>query len=376
MPKLASPVALEMPLLPLAKSLLASPTRLASLGELCRGESTAFEPRYSALGVCPTNSAPRRSPMGWSSLPGAHQQPVCILSFDGPSSGHRCRLIAQRAFAISPLNPHIYRGVLYPRVPEPYVLVVLLRTVPGMGAAGDVRYVRRGFFRHFLSRRGLALSATWQNLDLVHTRMQQLKLQLKHQQQPHGLRASACAAAVEQAAAPAEAAPDLEGAQENGDFNDSPALPADDGGPALSWVRQLRIRYVMETEESDGSQLREPLSPQQVLRRLSQEEGLDLLPSQLRLVRQRLLPRTQQQNRQEPSDWPEEILPGRPLGEVTRVGEYDVVALIPTKAKPLARLFCLEIFSRTQLQKEGEAQKRTQGQEAERRTRFAFPSLR
>ena len=263
-------------------------------------------------------------------------------------SGGPANHTAQRGFAISPLNPHIHRGVLYPRVPQPYVLVVLLRTVPGVGAAGEVRYVRRGFFRHSLGRKGWALPATWQNIDLVHNRIQQLKRQ--QQQQPQQQRQSTSVPEKQRDGFVGEVAEATTSpiATAGGPGSE---LPADDEGLTVSWVRRLRLRYVVETEVTDSTQLLEPLTPQQVLQRLSEEEGLDLLPDQLRLVRRRLLPptSTKAQPQQQQADWPEELLQGRPLAGITRVGEYDIVAVLPTKSRPIARTFCVEVVSQAHI---------------------------
>ncbi|XP_026190260.1 uncharacterized protein LOC34622047 [Cyclospora cayetanensis] len=259
-------------------------------------------------------------------------------------------LHAKRGFAISPLNPHIHRGVLYPRVPHPYVLVVLLRSVPGIGGAGEVKYVRRGLFRHHLGRMGWALPATWQNIDLVHSRM--LSLQRRQQQQQkqqksseplsthEGLRQGPGGERLDILSAAAAAA-DIRGVD----------LPVDDEGPVLAWVRKLRLLFAVETEPSDSTQLAEPLTPQQLLQRLSEEEGLDLLPGQLRLLRRRITPSPLQQQQPKECHATEEILQGRPLAAITRVGEYDLLAILPTKARPLARPFSIEVLSKENLRR-------------------------
>lgn len=107
---------------------------------------------------------------------------------------------------------------------------------------------------------------------------------------------------------------------------------------------------MMETEKTDSSRLTEPLMPQEVLRRLS-EEGLDLLPGQLRLLKRRLLPSPPTHQQVPASDWPEEILEGKPLAAITRVGEYHVLAVLPTKSRPIARPFTLEVFSKEETER-------------------------
>ncbi|KAL8272505.1 hypothetical protein Esti_003628 [Eimeria stiedai] len=270
----------------------------------------------------------------------------------GGSSALGCMYSSIRGFAVSLVNPTIQRGVLYPRVPQPYMLIVLQRSVPGLGKEGELRFVRRGFFRHVLAKQGTALPATWQNIDRVQAMLQQQQQRQQQQQQQQqqlamsdasrgtlgkireGVLTSFPPAAA--AAAPVAPVP-------------VPVVPLEDEGlPVLAWLRGLRLRFSVETEATDNSLLREPLTLQHVLQKLSEEVGVDLLPHQLRLIRFKRQQQMQQQLQQQVQMQEDEVFSGACLRCMHRTGEYEVAFLLKQKGKTLVRKAHVEVVSKQQ----------------------------
>ncbi|KAL8426501.1 hypothetical protein Efla_007136 [Eimeria flavescens] len=302
-------------------------------------------------------------------------RPLCRVA----SSPLGCMCSSSRGFAVSLSNPSIQRGVLYPRVPQPFILVVLLRSVPGVGAAGDVCYVRRGFFRHSLARRGWALPATWQNIDKVQQRMQLLQQQRQPQQERRPLDSTKEAAApgvvaaagaelgagaTAPAAAAAGAAAAGTGAAAAGDLKGGALFAAsaactggggiqlqDEGGPVLSWMRGLRLRLLLPTEETDAALLLRPLTPQLLLQELADREGLDLLHGDLRLLR--WTPATTSSSSSGSSSSRQQgegegeglLLGGAPLGPLLYTGLYDFAVLLRQKQRVLVRCIQIDVQS-------------------------------
>lgn len=117
--------------------------------------------------------------------------------------------------------------------------VVLLQTLRGIGRKGQVVSVKRGYARHHLVPKGLALLGTWENID-------------EH----------ADPALVED--------PALKGrvASERG------RLPFD-------WVDEIRLRFVRWAREDKLDTLLEPVTVWDMLQELSDSHELDLLPGNL-----------------------------------------------------------------------------------------------
>jgi len=120
--------------------------------------------------------------------------------------------------------------------------VVLLTSVQGIGRKGQVVSVKRGYARHHLVPKGLALLGTWENIDEY-----------------------ADPALIED--------PALKGrvASERG------RLPFD-------WVDEIRLRFVRWAREDHLDVLLEPITVWDVLQELSDNHELDLLPSNLEVV--------------------------------------------------------------------------------------------
>lgn len=70
-----------------------------------------------------------------------------------------------KRFKISATRATIARRVLYPRVVDKNVDVVLLRDVAPYGRSGEIKEVSRGLANHKLIPHGLAVYATWENID-------------------------------------------------------------------------------------------------------------------------------------------------------------------------------------------------------------------
>lgn len=116
------------------------------------------------------------------------------------------------------------------------VPVVLLQAVRGLGPQGKIVNVKRGYARHFLVPKGLAVFGTWENIDQY-----------------------ADPALVEDPTLKARAA------TERG------RLPFD-------WVSEIQLRFVRWARDDSLSSLLEPITVWEVLEQLSAEHELDLLP--------------------------------------------------------------------------------------------------
>jgi ribosomal protein L9 len=121
------------------------------------------------------------------------------------------------------------------------VPVVLLETVRGLGQKGQIVTVKRGYARHFLVPKALALFGTWENID-------------------------------------AYADPTL---------MEDPTLQARAAGDrtrlAFDWVDEIRLRLVRWARDDNASVLRDPVTVWDLLEELSANHELDLLPSNLEL---------------------------------------------------------------------------------------------
>lgn len=122
-----------------------------------------------------------------------------------------------------------------------HVPVVLLRNVKGLGQKGMIIDVKRGYARHQLVPKGLAVFATWENIDFY-------------------------------------ADPELV---------DDPAVKArvasERGRLPFDWVDDVRLQFTRWAREDDMQTLLEPVSVWDVLQELSAYHELDLLPANLDL---------------------------------------------------------------------------------------------
>eukprot|EP00405_Crypthecodinium_cohnii_P018573 CAMPEP_0206464990 /NCGR_PEP_ID=MMETSP0324_2-20121206/27551_1 /ASSEMBLY_ACC=CAM_ASM_000836 /TAXON_ID=2866 /ORGANISM="Crypthecodinium cohnii, Strain Seligo" /LENGTH=296 /DNA_ID=CAMNT_0053937739 /DNA_START=50 /DNA_END=940 /DNA_ORIENTATION=+ len=125
-----------------------------------------------------------------------------------------------------------------------HVPVVLLDNVKGLGKSGQIVHVKRGYARHFLVPKGLAVFGTWENID-------------------------------------AYADPEL---------MEDPAMKArvasQTGRLPFDWVDEIELRFVRWTREDDSAVLVDPISIWDVLEALSTDHELDLLPTNISMPEQ------------------------------------------------------------------------------------------
>jgi len=119
------------------------------------------------------------------------------------------------------------------------VPVVLLEPVRGLGPKGKIVNVKRGYARHFLVPKGLAVFGTWENID--------------------------------EFADPALVDDPLTKARE---VVERGRLPFD-------WVDEIRMRFVRWARDDQPKVLLEPITQWDVLEELSVSHELDLLPGNL-----------------------------------------------------------------------------------------------
>jgi ribosomal protein L9 len=140
--------------------------------------------------------------------------------------------------------------------------VVMLQDMPGVGRKGEVVFVPRGFARHKLLPEGLAVSGSlWQNID-------------------------------------AYANPELLNAAKV----DTVGSSEGESVRPFDWVNDIHLRFVQETAKADATALSRPISKWDVLKRLSDQEELDLLAGDL--------------------SFPD----GLDVTGLTRTGDYELVA--------------------------------------------------
>jgi len=121
------------------------------------------------------------------------------------------------------------------------VPVVLVKPVRGLGPQGKIVNVKRGYARHFLVPKGLAVFGTWENID--------------------------------EFADPALVDDPLTKARE---IVERGRLPFD-------WVDEIRMRFVRWARDDQPKVLLEPITQWDVLEELSVSHELDLLPGSLTL---------------------------------------------------------------------------------------------
>lgn len=122
-----------------------------------------------------------------------------------------------------------------------HVPMVMLQNVRGLGKKGQIVNVKRGYARHQLVPKGLAVFGTWENID-----------------------AYADPALVEDPALKARVA------SERG------RLPFD-------WVDDVRLEFIRWAREDELNTLLEPITVWDILQSLSTDHELDLLPGNLDL---------------------------------------------------------------------------------------------
>lgn len=117
--------------------------------------------------------------------------------------------------------------------------IVMLETVRGIGKKGQIVSVKRGFARHHLVPKGLALLGTWENIDEYadHTLVEDPTLKARM-------------------------------------LSDRGRLPFD-------WVDDIRLQFVRRAREDQLDMLLEPITVWDILQELSSNHELDLLPGNL-----------------------------------------------------------------------------------------------
>lgn len=120
-----------------------------------------------------------------------------------------------------------------------HVPCVMLQTVRGLGKKGQIVHVKRGYARHYLVPKSLAVFGTWENID-----------------------AYADPELVED--------PTLRG-----------RVAAERGRLPFDWVDDIRLRFVRWARDDHLSTLLDPITPWDVLAELSSGHELDLLPGNL-----------------------------------------------------------------------------------------------
>lgn len=128
-----------------------------------------------------------------------------------------------------------------------HVPIVLLRNVRGLGQKGQIVDVKRGYARHQLVPKGLAVFATWENIDSY-----------------------ADPELVEDPAVKARVA-------------------AERGRLPFDWVDDVQLQFVRWAREDELQTLLEPVTAWDILQALSADHELDLLPANLDLPEEGLL---------------------------------------------------------------------------------------
>merc|ERR1712113_1350845 len=114
--------------------------------------------------------------------------------------------------------------------------VVMLSSVRGVGRKGQIVNVKRGFARHHLVPKGLAVFGTWENIDSY-----------------------ADPTLVEDATLKAR-------------------VQAERGRLPFDWVDDIRLKFVRWAREDNLASLLEPITMWDLLEEVSENHELDLLP--------------------------------------------------------------------------------------------------
>lgn len=121
--------------------------------------------------------------------------------------------------------------------------VVLVRDVPGLGVKGEIVEVKRGFARNVLVPKGDAVYGTiWQNID-------------------------------------AFADPELVNKQKVTKAGSDARTAA-----PFEWINAIRLEFLREVQTPGSSNLSEPVTVPEILKAVSEQEEIDLLPSQISMA--------------------------------------------------------------------------------------------
>lgn len=143
--------------------------------------------------------------------------------------------------AVSTTVETISRRVVYWKVFDKNIPLVLLKNVQGLGKTGDIVFVDRNYARNTLLPSGTALSGTWENIDNY--------ARVRHKVIP---RFSIQTASTD---------------------SESPSKQ-------FNWIKNLVLLFSLDTSDETGL-LKEPLTLWTVLQSLSELHHLDLLPENI-----------------------------------------------------------------------------------------------
>ncbi|KFH16447.1 ribosomal protein L9, N-terminal domain-containing protein [Toxoplasma gondii MAS] len=316
------------------------------------------------------------------------------------ASGVRCLADQRRGFAISHLNPSISKGKVHYRVPNPYIPVLLLQAVPGLGKRGELKQVRRGTLRLFLAPKGLAVVASWQNIDAFYLAEKEEEERRRRAQASRGgkqLRERG----GDRGDNRLRGAGDEEGDGEEGDSLQTDSRRAKEDGedeeeltteggtrgedaghaPVASFLNKYRAQFLVNTEDTDPTRIRgNGVSLFDLLNKVSEETELDLLPSQLAIGRRQKQSEEQiwsgsgggrERRRADERREEDEEEKMRQDGVITRCGVYTVHATIPLKNRTARKSFLVEILSKQEAERILQEKQRREEEEA-RRSDFAL----
>ncbi|CBZ54765.1 putative ribosomal protein L9, N-terminal domain protein [Neospora caninum Liverpool] len=306
----------------------------------------------------------------------------------------------RRSFAISHINPSISKGKVHYRVPNPYIPVLLLQSVPGLGKRGELKQVRRGTLRLSLAPKGIAVVATWQNIDAFY-------LSEKEEEERRRARAgtgekqlgrggdrngSARGDGDEESdrddgggSRPGSPRSGEEGEEEEGLVMEGERRGEDDGQvPVASFLHKYRAKFLVDTEDTDPTKVRgSGISLYDVLSKVSEETEVDLLPSQLAIGRRQKESEVQltwsgssrdDRERRRAADErreDDEEEQMRQDGIITRCGVYTVYATIPLKNRTAKKSFAVEVLSKQEAERILREKQRREEEDA-RRSDFAL----
>ncbi|PHJ17848.1 ribosomal protein n-terminal domain-containing protein [Cystoisospora suis] len=346
-----------------------------------------------------------------SGIRGQHEIPLPFFTF--PPALYVKRLvnfnrIHQRFFAISHINPSISKGTVSYRVPNPYIPIILLRNVEGIGMKGQLTQVRRGTYRHVLQPRKLAVVATWQNIDRYYLLRKEKKAYEKAEGRRTGsvrdqvfdgkaLKRASEGGIEEQDERKTEESSRKErstrkdtnqsmrsiGEGKEGDRALLDELQEDHSEQSIySYLDKYRPTFLVDTEETDSATIQgDGVSIYDVLERLTLDIELDLLPSQIFFYRRLGDSRhttediAALQSRKDEEMYRGEITSGvaedeemRREGRIRKCGLYEVYLILPTPRaqQNRKRSFILEVSSKQERIRLLKERQRREEEEAKR----------
>ncbi|PFH37069.1 ribosomal protein L9, N-terminal domain-containing protein [Besnoitia besnoiti] len=318
-----------------------------------------------------------------SKTPSLSTPSVCCASSESLRPSLHLALFGQRrTFAISHLNPSISKGKVHYRVPNPFIPVLLRQSVPGLGKRGELKQVRRGTLRHFLAPKGLAVVATWQNIDEFYLAEKEAAAGDARARENKGASSvhEARGGKGEGAAGRAGGCGVRDGAadEEEGEMTERERLGEDEAHvPIAAFLNKYTAKFFVDTEAADPTKIRGAgVSVYDILSKVSEEVELDLLPSQLTIGR-RQQPATDAQvgggelrgAGADERDEEEESM--RQDGVISRCGVYTVRAAIPLKNRIARKTFWVEVLSKQEAERLLQERQRREEEEA-RRSEFAL----